>query len=337
MDKLKRLIELRTLTRQLIDKQKSAVGDHELVSMRQHLNQQYDSFVAKYGQLNSDSVKKTFGADADFSLLQSLEDYDSDTKTYFKAEIFSKRTVNPVMEITAVDTLEEAYQVSLDRRGKVNIPYMATLLQAQHPDTAFTDLMKQVQAELLDKGMIFIDPEKEIAGEEFSGIVERSEYLSGNVRRKLVYAQEMAKGNPEFQRNVEALKEVIPEDIHAEEIAVRLGCPWIDAEDYTKFLQYLAGRQSWDTRCEVKYSPVTGEFDILQAGSRKDINVNTGSAARPESCAEAPEPAARGCDDERTVTERSKQNGFAHRSGRNKESNGESEAHRRKVCRVDFR
>lgn len=277
MDKLKRLIELRTLTRQLIDKQKTAVGDHELISMRQYLNQQYDSFVAKYGQLNTDSVKKTFGADADFSLLQSLEDYDSDSKTYFKAEIFSKRTVNPVIEITAVDTLEEAYQVSLDRRGKVNIPYMATLLQAQHPDIAFTDLMEQVQAELLDKGMIYIDPEKEITGEEFSGIVERSEYLSGNVRRKLVYAEEMAKDNPEFQRNAEALKEVIPEDIHAEEIAVRLGCPWIDAEDYTKFLQHLAGRQSWDTRCEVKYSAVTGEFDILQAGSRKDINMNEGT------------------------------------------------------------
>lgn len=141
MDRLKRLIELRTLTRQLIDKQKTMVGDHELVSMRLYLNQQYDDFVAKYGQLNSDAVKKAFGADADFSLLQSLEEYDSDSKTYYKAEIFNKRTVNPVMEITAVETLEEAYQVSLDRRGKPNIPYMATLLQAQYPDTPFTELM----------------------------------------------------------------------------------------------------------------------------------------------------------------------------------------------------
>lgn len=277
MDKLKRLIELRTLTRQLIDKQKTAVGDHELIPMRTYLNQQYDDFVAKYGQLNSDAVKKAFSDDADFSLLQSLEEYDSDSKTYHKAEIFSKRTVNPVMEITAVETLEEAYQVSLDRRGKPNIPYMATLLQAQYPDTPFTELTKQIQTELLEKGMVFIDPEKEIAGEEFSGIVERSEYLSGNVRRKLAYAQEMAKENPDFQRNVEALTKVIPEDIHAEEISVRLGCAWIDPEDYTKFLQELSGRRTWDTRCEVKYSPVTGEFDILQAGSRKDINVNEGT------------------------------------------------------------
>ena len=277
IDRLKRLIELRILTRQLIDKQKTAVEDFALIPLREHLNRQYDEFVAKYGQLNSDAVKKAFGADADYALLQSLEEYDSDTKTYHKAEIFNKRTVNPVMEITAVETLEEAYQVSLDRRGKPNIPYMATLLQAQYPDTPFTELTKQVQAELLEKGMVFIDPEKEITGEEFSGIVERAEYLSGNVRRKLAYAQEMAKNNPDFQRNVDALQEVIPDDIHAEEIAVRMGCPWIDAEDYTKFLQELSGRRSWDTRCEVKYSPVTGEFDIMQAGSRKDINVNEGT------------------------------------------------------------
>ncbi|MCQ2419939.1 MAG: YodL domain-containing protein [Clostridia bacterium] len=277
IDRLKRLIELRMLTRQLIDKQKTAVEDFALIPLREQLNRQYDEFVRKYGQLNSDAVKKAFNDDADYALLQSLEEYDSESKTYAKAEIFNKRTVNPVMEITAVETLEEAYQVSLDQRGKPNIPYMATLLQAQYPDTPFTALTKQVQAELLEKGMVFIDPEKEIAGEEFSGIVERAEYLSGNVRRKLAYAQEIAKDNPDFQRNVEALKEVIPEDIHAEEIAVRLGCPWIDPVDYTKFLQELSGRQSWDTRCEVKYSPVTGEFDIMQAGSRKDLNVNEGT------------------------------------------------------------
>ncbi len=276
-DRLKRLIELRILTRQLIDKQKTPVEDFALIPLREQLNRQYDDFVAKYGRISSDAVRKAFGEDSDYALLQSLEEYDSDSKTYFKAEIFNKRTVNPVMEITAVETLEEAYQVSLDQRGKPNIPYMATLLQAQYPDTPFTELTKQVQAELLEKEMVFIDPEKEIAGEKFSGIVERAEYLSGNVRRKLAYALEMAAENPAFQRNVGALQEVIPADIHAEEIAVRMGCPWIDAEDYTKFLQELSGRRSWDTRCEVKYSPVTGEFDILQAGSRKDINVNEGT------------------------------------------------------------
>ena len=277
MDRLKRLIGLRSVTRQLIDKQKTAAGDHELVPLRQFLNQQYDAFTAKYGNLNSDAVKKAFAADADYALLQSLEEYDTGSKTYYKAEIFHKRTVNPVLEITAVDTLEEAYQVSLDQRGKPNIPYMATLLQAQHPDTPFADLTQQIQKDLLDRGMVFRDPEQEITGEPFSDIVERAEYLSGDIRRKLVYAQDRAAEDPAFQRNIDALRAVIPEDIHAEEIAVRMGCPWIDPEDYTKFLHELSGRRAEDTRCEVKYSPITGEFDILQAGSRKDLNVNEGT------------------------------------------------------------
>ena len=277
MDRLKRLIRLRSVTRQLIDKQKTSAIDHELVPLRQFLNQQYDAFTAKYGNLNSDAVKKAFTADADYALLQSLEEYDTGSKTYYKAEIFHKRTVNPVLEITAVDTLEEAYQVSLDQRGKPNIPYMATLLQAQHPDTPFADLTQQIQKDLLDRGMVFRDPEQEITGEPFSGIVERAEYLSGDVRRKLVYAQDRAAEDPAFQRNIDALRAVIPEDIHAEEIAVRMGCPWIDPEDYTKFLHELSGRRAEDTRCEVKYSPITGEFDILQAGSRKDLNVNEGT------------------------------------------------------------
>lgn len=277
MDRLKRLIRLRSVTRQLIDKQKTAAVDHELVPLRQFLNQQYDAFTAKYGNLNSDAVKKAFAADADYALLQSLEEYDTGSKTYYKAEIFHKRTVNPVLEITAVDTLEEAYQVSLDQRGKPNIPYMATLLQAQHPDTPFADLTQQIQKDLLDRGMVFRDPEQEITGEPFSGIVERAEYLSGDVRRKLVYAQDRAAEDPAFQRNIDALRAVIPEDIHAEEIAVRMGCPWIDPEDYTKFLHELSGRRAEDTRCEVNYSPITGEFDILQAGSRKDLNVNEGT------------------------------------------------------------
>ena len=121
-----------------------------------------------------------------------LEEYNKETASYEKADIFRRRTVNPVAEITSVATLEEAYQVSLDRRGKPDIPYMATLLQDSRPDTPFTDLMQQVQTELLEKGMAFIDPEKQIPDSPFSGLVDRAEYLSGNVRRKLSFAVEAA-------------------------------------------------------------------------------------------------------------------------------------------------
>ena len=277
LNRLRQLIEIRTITRQLLDKQKTNIMDEALTPLREKLNELYDAYVKENGALSSPENKKRYGKDADYPILQSLENYNAKTETYEKADIFFRRTVSPVAEIRAVETLDEAYQVSLDRRGKPDIPYMATLLQNTEPDMEPGQLMEKIQRDLLTAGMVFLDPEKNIPGEPFSAVTDRSEYLSGNVRRKLTFAEEKAKTNPLYLSNVEALNAVMPETIHAEEITVRMGCSWIDAEDYTKFLHMLSGRESWDIRSEVTYIPQTGEFAIMKAGSRKDLNVNEGT------------------------------------------------------------
>ncbi|MCR4644557.1 MAG: DEAD/DEAH box helicase family protein [Oscillospiraceae bacterium] len=265
LKQIMQLCELRTITRELLDKQKTPVSDAELAPMREKLNAAYDTYVKEHGVLNTQAVKKLFGTDADFPILQSLETFDKESGKYQKADIFFRRTVNPTSEITSAETVEEALQVSLDKKGKPDVPYMAVLLSKE---------ADAVCSELLDKGLIFMDPEKMLPDAPFSGVTERSEYLSGNVRRKLTMAQDMAKQNPDFDRNVKALTAVIPADIKAEEISVRMGCAWIDPEDYTKFLTHLSGRRSYAQRCEVSYSSVTGEFDILNAGSKQDLNQN---------------------------------------------------------------
>ena len=271
------LIELRTITRELLDKQKTHCADEELAPMREKLNTLYDKFLSDYKtHLSEPTVRKLFGRDADYPILQSLENFNSETQTYEKADIFQRRTVSPVEEITAVATVEEAYQVAMDRRGKPDIPYMATLLQSARPDTDFTELMPQVAQELLEKGLVFVDPQKPTFPDDpYAQLTDRAEYLSGNVREKLTFAQEKAAADPSFQRNVDALTPIIPEDIHAEEITVRMGVAWIDAEDYTEFLQSLSGRYS--PRCTVEYIPETGEFAIMRAGSKKDLNINESS------------------------------------------------------------
>ncbi|MBQ4465879.1 MAG: N-6 DNA methylase, partial [Oscillospiraceae bacterium] len=259
------LCGLRDTTRRLLDLQKTSVSDEGLLQLRQELNARYDAYVQAYGTLNSKETRNLFSDDADFPIIASLESLNPETGAPEKADIFYRRTVNPNVEITAVQTVEEALQVSLDKRGRPDVPYMATLL-GQEPDA--------VCRELLDKELTFIDPEQNLPDTPFSGVVERAEYLSGNVRRKLALAESTAQMQPAFQRNVEALKAVIPEDIRAEEIAVRMGCAWIDPEDYTAFLTHLSGRNRFDQRCKVTYSPITGEFDIVNAGSRKDLNQN---------------------------------------------------------------
>lgn len=259
------LCGLRDVTRKLLDRQKTAVEDDALLPLRQELNQRYDAYHEKYGDLNTKAVRKMFGTDADFPIVSSLESVNPTTGEWEKADIFFRRTVNPTIEITAVQTVEEALQVSLDKRGKPDVPYMATLLDRE-PDA--------VCREILDKGAVFIDPEKNIPDQPFSGVVERAEYLSGNVRMKLALAENAAQTDPTFQRNVDALREVIPEDIRAEEISVRMGCAWIDTRDYSEFLNHLSGRSEDAARCKVSYSPVSGEFDIINAGSSKDLNQN---------------------------------------------------------------
>lgn len=268
LKRLEMLCEMRDITRKLLDTQKTSVGDEALQPLRERLNEVYDAYKKTYGTFAARSIKQLFGADADYTIVQSLETKDGE-----KADIFSKRTVNPNVEITAVQTAEEALQVSLDRRGCPDLIYMATLLREQYPDAELPEIVDKVCTELLDKGAIFIDPEKALLNKPYSGIVERSEYLSGNVRKKHTLALEYAKVDPQFERNAAALEKVIPEDIRAEEISVRLGCTWIDAEDYTKFLQHLSGRPSYSRANDVIFTEATGEYSILHAGATKNLNL----------------------------------------------------------------
>ncbi|MBR6925549.1 MAG: DEAD/DEAH box helicase family protein, partial [Oscillospiraceae bacterium] len=226
---------------------------------------------AKYGDLTSGKTNKLFSRDSDCAIVQSLEDINDNTNEHTKAAIFTERTVVPQTEITEAATLEDALQYSLDRKGKIDLIYMAELLKDVYQGD---NVAGTIRDELIDKGYAFMDPDKIIAGEPYTGIVDSVEYLSGNVRQKLNTAMEYAENHPEYQRNVEALTKVIPEDIKIDEITVQMGCSWIDAEDYTKFLNHLSGRSAYSRFGEVSYSALTGEFTVTNSRARTGFNVN---------------------------------------------------------------
>jgi len=75
--------------------------------------------------------------------------------------------------------------------------------------------------------LIYLDPETD-------EVVTADEYLSGNVRAKLIEAE--AGGEP---RNVEALKAVQPEDVLPGDIDANLGAPWIPESDIQAFATQL--------------------------------------------------------------------------------------------------
>lgn len=126
-------------------------------------------------------------------------------------------------------------------------------------------LAGKTQAELVQdlQGVIFKVPNCEPVS-----YVAADEYLSGNVRNKLTIAELAAKNDPELAVNVEALKKVIPKDLSAAEISVRLGATWIPQEDIQRFVMELLTPSSYAAgRLKVRYTPINGDWFIENKSS----------------------------------------------------------------------
>lgn len=183
--------------------------------------------MKKYGFLNSSINSKLFKDDGDSSLLFASEFISSDKKTATKADIYFKRTIRPYTKITSTNDSFEALQISKNELGRVDISYIESLTKKDY-DTIIKELGSS----------IFRDPELITIDDKYSGFVTSEEYLSGNVKKKLITAFNYKNSYPTlgFEKNVKALEEVQPPPLKATEIAVRLGASWIDTKIYKDFL-----------------------------------------------------------------------------------------------------
>ena len=249
LDRIKALNELRSTFREILSAQEQNCSDEQLAALQTALNTQYDRFVKQYGYVNDSANQQVFDRDDDYNSLCALEIIDEEKKTVEKSDFFTKRTVKYTAEITHVDTPQEAMQVSIDTRGKMDIPYMAALC-GQEPQ----DVISVLKAD----NLIYLNPEKATEN-PLDGWEETSEYLSGNVRAKLRTAEIFAKDNPDYQRNVAALTSVLPPKLEAGDISARIGVSWVDVEDYQKFIEEYAKARFFG---EPLRRTVTGEYKI---------------------------------------------------------------------------
>lgn len=234
-ERMVRLIELRKNIRHILDLQIEACSD-EVLSLEQHkLNEEYDSFVKKYGFLNSQTNRKLFKEDADSALVFASEFLSEDKKTATKTDIFFKRTIRPYTSVTKTDDTFEALQISKNERGKVDLEYIEELTGKD-----FDTITKELD------NAIFRNPLRMDIDDKYSGYETSEEYLSGNVKEKLEQAKVLAKQYPlEFEKNVKALEEVQPDPLTASEISVRIGTSWIDKKYYKQFLCELLNIPYW--------------------------------------------------------------------------------------------
>lgn len=250
-NRIQGMIDLREITRKLIDLQMEDYPDQDVTLEQMRLNQVYDAYVKHYGSLNAQANRLVFRDDHSYPLLCSLEILDPMGAFIRKADMFTKRTILPRVEITHVDTAAEALAVSLAERAKVDLLYMAGLLYTPRQEPGLLDPQIETEGSLIPldetpfremveslKNVIFKTPESgpfDFSGNWTEGWQTADEYLSGNVRQKLSVAKLVAATYPEFGINVEALEKVQPQDLDASEIAVRLGTTWIPQEDIQDF------------------------------------------------------------------------------------------------------
>jgi N12 class adenine-specific DNA methylase len=232
--RLAALIGLRDQARQVLRSQNEGWPSSARDAARRDLNRAYDLFVSQYGPINTTTFSETgdgglvrrmpnlvkFREDPDAMLVMSLEEYDDLAGKATKAPVMRRDVVGRTPEVTSVSTAEEGLLVSLDRKGCVDLPFIARLY-GKTPDAIIEELGE----------LIYRDPH---AGRWQTA----DEYLSGDVREKLVAAEA---AGPGYRRNAEALRAVQPEDVLPGDIDANLGAPWIPTTDIRDFAAQLFG------------------------------------------------------------------------------------------------
>jgi N12 class adenine-specific DNA methylase len=230
--RLAALIGLRDKARHVLQSQNEGWPESHRQEARRELNGAYNRFTYAYGPINKTTFGETadghvirrmpnlvkFREDPDAMLVCSLEDYDEVTGKAAKAAILQRDVVGKTQPVTHVTSAEEGLLVSLNQRGAVDLPFIASLYG--QPEA-------QILAELGE--LVFHDPESRTWQ-------TADAYLAGNVRSKLQAAEA---AGMEYARNAEALRTVQPEDVLPGDIDANLGAPWIPEFDIQAFAAEL--------------------------------------------------------------------------------------------------
>lgn len=250
------LLGLRDTTVTLLAAEAATAEDSEHIDgLRRQLNTRYDAYAKRWGPINRITYRRTgrvdevtgedrlariappqgrFKLDPHSPAVYALEYFDAAVGTARKAPIMSGRVVAPRTPRLGADTPADAVAICLDTHGEVHLDEVAQLLGRSEEDTrhALT-------------GLVFADSAVD-ADSSAERLVPAPEYLSGNVRIKLVHAEAAAErdaatpdGGRRWDANIAALRDVIPTDLTPAEIDARLGASWIESGDVQQFLREI--------------------------------------------------------------------------------------------------
>lgn len=253
-------IALRDELEQLIDMQVKVASEEELDVQRRRLNQRYDAFVDVYGPVSSQKIQNTLKDDDRVQLVMSIE--DEKDGVICKADIFTKTTIRPYRVPEHVESAEEAIAISRNVLQRVDVPFMAKLMQVTE-DEAIQRCGER----------IYLDPYA-FEGNPYEHWLSAEDYLSGYVKEKLAYAKVKAAEYPErFMRNVVALEQVQPVALQASDISYRMGSTWIDADIVTAFVHEMLEVPVWSkSAITVSYLDYASKWQI-QGKNKLPMNI----------------------------------------------------------------
>lgn len=274
-------VNLRDAAYQLINMQLDDLPKNVVLDQQKVLNDTYNQFVAKHDRIFKSDVQKIFKNDSSVNFLMNLENTEtvdepkldkagnvvlkSDgsvktqkvTKFVGLADMFTELTISPNVNITQASNATDALNLSVNKYGFVNLPYMAELVGTPHK---YSELI----SELGDQ--IFIDPSipltEDWKDEGIPGMyVTRSEYLSGNIPQKIKSAEKAG-----LTHNVEELQRAMPKRLTSADIKAELGNTWIPAKYYNQFI-----KEELTKDCKHFYDTYTVDSEVKRSFANLEV------------------------------------------------------------------
>ena len=221
---------IKSAVAEVLDYQSKNEKDEGLLPLIEKLNNVFDTFISRYGNLHKNTAISFLKNDVDFASIQSLQTYErkgdengNTVEVVGKTDVFKRRVIDKESE-PKPKTNKDAVIASLYKHGAIDLSYIASTLG---------ESVETTKAGLISEGLAYEDPT--------TGKMRVSyEYLSGNVREKLRIAEDN-NVDGKYDANIKALKKVVPNDIPTHLIEFTLGSSWLKPSLYEDYIRERTG------------------------------------------------------------------------------------------------
>ena len=221
---------IKSAVAEVLDYQSKNEKDEGLLPLIEKLNNVFDTFISRYGNLHKNTAISFLKNDVDFASIQSLQTYErkgdengNTVEVVGKTDVFKRRVIDKESE-PKPKTNKDAVIASLYKHGAIDLSYIASTIG---------ESVETTKAGLISEGLAYEDPT--------TGKMRVSyEYLSGNVREKLRIAEDN-NVDGKYDANIKALKKVVPNEIPTHLIEFTLGSSWLKPALYEDYIRERTG------------------------------------------------------------------------------------------------